>query len=345
MVALKAHDADRTLAAPPDGIRLFLVYGNDPGGITERARLVERIALQRGRGDAVLRFGSDEISADPGRIADEAFSASLFGGEPVISLRVIDGRHNVIGALQPLLDRPPESSWVIVEAGELAPTSPLRKAFEGSSRALAAPTFQVEGAGLASLIHAAAEEAGLVIEPAALEILVENLGGDRLASRGELEKLFLYVGDQGPVSVADVEAVVGDTAEFRSDAIIDAALLGDSEALEAELGRLRAEGGSAAALGAQVLRHMLQLAAMRASMVGGLSAAAAVERARPPIFSRRRGAIEAQLKRWSVENLADERRNMAEAVALTRRQPALESAAISAALHAVALRSRRLTRA
>jgi DNA polymerase-3 subunit delta len=345
MVALKAHDADRTLAAPPDGIRLFLVYGNDPGGITERARLVERVALQRGRGDAVLRFGSDEIAADPGRIADEAFSASLFGGEPVISLRVVDGRHNVIGALQPLLDRPPEGSWVIVEAGELAPASPLRKAFETSSRAVAVPTFQVEGAGLASLIHAAAEEAGLVIEPAALELLVESLGGDRLASRRELEKLFLYVGDQRVVGVADVQAVVGDTAEFRSDAIIDAALLGDSEALEAGLGRLRAEGGSAAALGAQVLRHMVQLAAMRASMLGGLSAAAAVERARPPIFSRRRSSIEAQLKRWSVDDLADERRNMAEAVALTRRQPALEGAAVSAALHAVALQSRRLTRA
>jgi DNA polymerase-3 subunit delta len=174
---------------------------------------------------------------------------------------------------------------------------------------------------------------------------VENLGGDRLASRRELEKLFLYVGNQAQVSVADVEAVVGDTAEFRSDAIIDAALLGESEALEAGLGRLHAEGGSVAALGAQVLRHMVQLAAMRASMLGGLSAAAAVERARPPIFSRRRGAVEAQLKRWPADALAEARRRMAEAVAVTRRQPALESAAISAALHAIALEARRLSRA
>jgi hypothetical protein len=40
---------------------------------------------------------------------------------------------------------------------------------EGGRSALV-PTFQVEGAGLASLIHAAAEEAGLVIEPATLEV-------------------------------------------------------------------------------------------------------------------------------------------------------------------------------
>ena len=344
MVALKAHDADRTLAAPPGAIRLFLIYGNDPGGITERARLVERVALQRGRGDAVLRFGSDEISADPGRIVDEAYSASLFGGEPVISLRVLDGRHNVIGAVQPLLVRPPEAAWLVIEAGELATSSPLRKAFEASPHAVAAPTFQGEGAGLASLVRAAAEEAGMTVEPAAMEILVEKLGGDRLACRGALEKLFLYVGAKGLVTAADVAAVIGDAAEFQTDAIIDAALLGDSEALETELDRLRAEGGSAAALGAQFLRHLMQLAGLRAAMHGGTSAAAAIERARPPVFQRRRSAVEAQLRRWSLEELADARRRLAEAVALTRTQPGLEVAAISVALHSLARRSQRLSR-
>src|SRR6266404_4186890 len=121
MAALKAHEVDRFLAQPPEGVRLFLLYGSDPGAITERARTLEQLALKRGRGETVLRVGSDELSAEPGRVADEANSASLFGGEPVISLRVLDGRHNVIGALQPLLDRPPSAAWVIVEAGELTP--------------------------------------------------------------------------------------------------------------------------------------------------------------------------------------------------------------------------------
>jgi hypothetical protein len=41
------RDAERYLASPPEGIRLFLIHGTDPGAITERARLVERVALQR----------------------------------------------------------------------------------------------------------------------------------------------------------------------------------------------------------------------------------------------------------------------------------------------------------
>ena len=217
LVALKAHEVERFLAKPPEGIRLFLVYGSDSGAITERARRLEQLALQRGRGDAVLRIGSDELSGEPGRVADEANSASLFGGEPVISLRVLDGRHNVVGALQPLFERPPEAAWVIVEAGELTPSNALRKAFEASKRTAALPTFQAEGKDLDALIRTAAEEHGVTIEPAALELLAENLGGDRLAIRGELEKLFLYAQDQRVVTLADVAAVVGDTTESHTD--------------------------------------------------------------------------------------------------------------------------------
>jgi DNA polymerase-3 subunit delta len=191
MVALNAHEAERFIAEPSDAIRLFLVYGSDSGAITERARALEKYALKRGRGEAVLRVGSDELSAEPGRVADEANSASLFGGEPVISLRVLDGRHNVIGALQPLLDRPLEAAWVIVEAAELSQSSPLRKAFEASRHAVTLPTYAIEGSDLSRFIRAAAEEAGVRIDVAALEMLSENLGGDRLAIRGELEKLFL----------------------------------------------------------------------------------------------------------------------------------------------------------
>ncbi|MDP7343796.1 MAG: acetamidase/formamidase family protein, partial [Alphaproteobacteria bacterium] len=45
-------------------------------------------------------------------------------------------------------------------------------------------------------------------EPAAMAYLVANLGGDRGLSRRELEKLALYVGQPGPVTLAQAEACV-----------------------------------------------------------------------------------------------------------------------------------------
>jgi DNA polymerase-3 subunit delta len=344
MVALKAHEADRFIAKPPGTIRLFLVYGSDSGAITERARTLEKYALERGRGEQVLRVGSDELSAEPGRVADEANSASLFGGEPVVSLRVLDGRHNVIGALQPLIDRPPEAAWVIVEAAELPPTSALRKAFEASRHAVALPTYALEGADLSRFIRAASEEAGVRIDSAALEMLSENLGGDRLAVRGELEKLFLYVGEQKSVTPADVQSIVGDTTAAETDVTIDAALLGDHEALETGLQRMRAEAGSPASLGAAALRHLLALQSLRAAIDAGENIESAMNYARPPVFSRRRKTIAAELSHWRSGDLVEARRRIDQAVYLTRLQPTIEDPAISQALHAIALTARRLKR-
>ena len=341
MVAIRA-DADRFLAAPPEDVRVFLIYGSDAGAVTERARLVERVALQRGGGDTVLRLGSDRLSDEPGLVADETRAGSLFGGEPVVSLRVLDGRHNVVAAVQDLLDRPPDAAWLIVEAGELQASNLLRKAFEKAPHAAAVQTFATEGVDLGTMVKSAAAEAGIVVDTAAHELLVHVLGGDRLASRGELEKLFLYVGDSGSVTVEDVEAVVGDTAEARTDQLIDAALLGDHEALETELERLRAEGGAAGSLGSQALRHLFTLSGLRTSIEAGSSTASALERARPPIFARRRNVVEAQLRRWTSGDLATARARVADAVELTRRQPALDEAAMSQVLHELALQARRL---
>jgi DNA polymerase-3 subunit delta len=342
MVALKAHEVERFLAKPREGVRLFLLYGSDAGAMTERARRIEQYALKRGRGETVLRVSSDELSGEPGRIVDEANSASLFGGEPVISLRVLDGRHNVFGAMQPLLEKPPAAGWVIIEAGELNPTSPLRKAFESSPAAVTLPTYPVDQRDLPKLIRAAAEEAGLAIEPAALELLVENFGGDRLAIRGEIEKLFLYVGERGVITQQDVEAIVGDTTGSAMDEIIDAALLGESEALESGLMRLRAEAGSFASLGAAALRHLLSLQSLREAIDSGQSASEAVGYARPPIFSRRRPTVETELKQWPSEGIASARHTIDQAIYRTRLYPVVEDATISGALHTIGLTARRL---
>jgi DNA polymerase-3 subunit delta len=334
MTAIKPAQAEKFVASPPDDIRLFLLYGGDAGGITERARRLERMALKRGDGDLVTRFGSDELSERPGCIADEAYSASLFGGEPVISLRVLDGRHNVIGALKPLLERPPDASWLIVEGGDLQKTSPLRKAFESSRRAAAIPTDPAKPEDIKSLIGVAANEAGVQIESDALALLSDILAGDRLAARGELEKLFAYVGEEKRATRADVVAIVGNVTEAAAGEVIDAALSGDSERLELNLNRMRAEGEKFAGLGAIAIRHLIALQSYRESSDrggGGFSGSR--------FFSE---TMDKQARRWSLAVLQEARRRMADAVFRTRKTSALEDAAISQALHEIALEGRRL---
>ena len=336
---------DVFVSSPPPGIRLFLIFGSDAGAVTERARRLEDVALKRGGGDQVLRLGSDELSADPGRVADEAYAASLFGGEPVISLRVLDGRHNVIGAVQPLLERPPEAAWLVIEAGELQATSPLRRAFEASVNAAAVATVEAGAADLAAMIQSMVEAAGVSVAPDALRALAELLGGDRLATRSEVDKLLSYVGDAGVIRLEDVEAIVGETAEIHGNLVIDAALLGNSEVLDASLTRVVADGGSPSALLGAAVRHLIQLQTMRQLLDHGADMGTALRNTRPPIFSARRSVVETTLRRWPYADLARARQRLDQGIALSRRFAALEQSLASDALQGVARRARQLDRA
>jgi DNA polymerase III subunit delta len=345
MVAVKAQNLNRFLSEKAAAIRLFVIYGPDQGAVSECAGDIEALAARRDpAGGTLKRFTSEELSAEPGLLADEAYAGSLFGGAPIIRLRVTDGRHNVAGALEPLIERPPEEAWVIVEAGELRPAAPLRKLFEQSRAAAAVPCYASDPEEIAALARQVLREAGLEAEPDALDLLAAILGADRLATRNELEKLALYVHGKDHVRVEDVEAVVGENVEVRNEEVVDAALLGDGEAVERALARLRAEGQSPQALASAGIRQLIQMQVLALERQGGRTAARVVERARPPIFFKRKDAVTKIISRWSRDDLAGARDGLGQAVLGARRQAALEEALVSAALQRIAALGRRLAR-
>ncbi len=343
MVAIKAANVPKFVADPPKNTRLVLIFGPDSGAVTEHARRLETIARSRdAAGGSVVRFGSDEIAGNPGRLSDEINAASLFDGEPVITLRITDGRHNVMAALAPLLDTPPKAGWLIVEAGDLKPTSAVRKAFSATANAAALPCYESDSRDLAAMAHAMFADAGCVIEPDAVDLLVATIGSDRLISRSEIEKLILYVGEGGRAGTDDVLAVVGENLDVRADRITDDAFLGRGDALEAGLNRLRAEGQSPVALASQALRQIITLQRMSIGVAAGKSADLVFKQVRPPIFSNRQEAVKTVLARWSEARIARARQIMADAILATRRQPQLDDALVSQALQRIAAMGRRL---
>ncbi len=128
MVQIKPADVDRFLAKPDPRRRVVLIHGSDEGAVSERAETFARAVV----GDdpmARLRLEADALAGDPGRLVDEANAVPLFGGERVITLR-LSGNRSIEPAIKALLAAPPMDSWVVVTAGELRKSSPLRRLCE-----------------------------------------------------------------------------------------------------------------------------------------------------------------------------------------------------------------------
>src|SRR5439155_6634388 len=133
----------------------------------------------------------------PARLADEAAQMTLMAGRRVI--RVRDAGDTLAVLLSRFLadsgGQGDGDSLVVAEAGDLPARSALRRAFDDSPVAAAIGCYPDTARDLAAVIRDTCAAHRVGISRDALDFLVEHLGGDRLLTRAELEKLTLYAGD------------------------------------------------------------------------------------------------------------------------------------------------------
>lgn len=292
------------LAKPEAGIRAALIYGADAGLVRERAeRLAAAIVPDLRDAFRVTDLTAAALAADPALLHDEAAALSLGGGRRVVRVREAG---DAVGGLfeRFLADLPPGDSLVVVEAGELAARSSLRRAFEGAAAAVAIACYADGRRELEELVRAVLGAHRVSVNGEAMTYLVGHLGGDRGLSRNELEKLALYVGDGGKVGLDEAQASVGDSAALEIDDVVNAAAEGEAAALERALSRAFLEGEAPVTLLRALMRHFQRLHLVATRVAGGVSEEEAMRGLRPPLFFKLQDRFKRQLRLWSPRRAA-----------------------------------------
>lgn len=341
MVAVKAGDAESVLSRLDPLRPVLLLFGPDAGLVRERASAFVARA-RKGSDDpfGLVQLDGDEIAADPGRLMDEAGSIALFGGRRVVWVRA--GAKNIVPAVEALLAAPPAESVIVIEAGDLKKGAPLRAACEGSPRALAVACYADGERDLARLVDAMMNEAGLSIDRDAREELVPLLGGDRLASRGEIAKLILYASGERRVTSAHVHAIVGDASSLALDEIADNALAAAPAEALAAYAKALGEGMRPDVVLGAVGRALLSLHLLRLNVEAGTSVERVIEGARPAVHFRRKPLIEKALRSWTCARLTAALLILDDALLAARRNSALGPAIGERALIQLAIAARRV---
>lgn len=304
MVALKGRDIDAYLKSPDAARPVVLLYGPDWGLVKERATALEAHIL-KDNDDPFARvvLTSDDIASDSKRLADESNTISMFGGKRCITVNV-SGTRTITSALDPVLSTPPDDAFIIFCAGDLKPSSPLRKRIESSKSAVSVACFMDQAQGLNQLIDEEAKLAGITVQPEARALLLQTLGGDRLATRNELKKLMLYSNGFESVTVDHVYEICADVSgSDQASDIIDKAFLGDRDAQDYAYNRFLGQGLQSPVLLSALQRHIFLLLEMHAAAATGNGLDQAIDRARPPIFFKRKPLIRKQCDRWPEKRL------------------------------------------
>ena len=286
------------LAKPDTAARAVLLYGPDLGQVQEFAGVLTKAVT----GDPKDPFRVVELSLkplkdDPACLADEAAAISMSGGRRV--LRMADAADGQTSLLADFLAHPVGDAVLVITAGELPKRSTLRTLFENADNAAALACYGDEGRDLDAVIRETLSGVGVTLDREAADYLPRVLGGDRLTTRRELEKLALYMGHQGVVSLEDVRACVGDSAAMDIDELAFSTADGNLPAAQRALDRLLSEGTAPVGLIRGLSRHFQRLHLAAGAVALGETVDTALRRLKPPVFYKNADRFRAQLRAWS----------------------------------------------
>ena len=290
------------LQRPDPEIRAVLLYGPDEGLVRERAETVARSVCPDLKDPfRIADLTAAGLAADPARLADETAQLSLTGGRRVVRVRGVGDALAKLFA--DFLESTPGEALVAVEAGELPSRSALRRAFEAARLAVAIGCYPDSPRDLAAVIRETLAAHRVTPSRDAGQFLIEHLGGDRLLTRSELEKLALYVGEGARVEIEDARLSISDTAAIELDDAVLAAAEGDAAQVERVLGRVLQQGESPVSIIRALLRHLHRLHALTAPLAAGASVDEVLRAARPPIFFKQEDSFRRQLGLWTEARL------------------------------------------
>ena len=281
---ISATKADGFIKTPPKEVRCFLLYGPDQGLVNERAKSLAHTILEDLNDPFnMVILQNNDLKADPARLSDEAGAISFTRSQRCI--RIQDATDALSSIFKDYFANPIGDALIILEAGELAAKSSLRKLFEESkSLGAALACYGDEGRNLSEVIHETLQKHGLSADRDAMGYLLNHLGSDRQVSRGELEKLALYMGDIKQVTLEDCIASVGDSGAFSLDNVTLTCASGDHIQLEVALNRCFEEGNQPIMIIRMLQRHFHKLHYIKGFMQKGLNSEDALKKLRPPLI-------------------------------------------------------------
>ncbi|PWE52721.1 DNA polymerase III subunit delta [Metarhizobium album] len=343
MAEVKSHEFDQFLRNSARLYRIFIIYGPDRGLVSERAGLIAAgTKVPADDPFAFVKLDVTDLHGNAGRLLDEAYAIGLFGGQRLIWLRGVSNEKPVIEAVQALIDKPPEDCTLILEAGDLKKGVGLRKLADGARSIASIPCYSDDGRALNALVDSELSSESLKITPSARHLLLEFLGGDRIASRNEIQKLALYCRGLDTVDEQHVFDIIGDASAISADDAVDAVLKGDKEGFLHETRKIATSKMSIFLVLQSCLRQLQLLDVMRAEMdEKNTQPAQIMQTLGRHLYFRRKPVIEALLKNWSAATIAREMNRVQSAILQTRQRQSLEESIALQTLLAVVLQAGR----
>ena len=274
---------------------VYVLSGDEPLQMGELADEIRSAAKDSGYSNREIMEAGARF--DWNSLAQEADSLSLFAEKKIIDLRIPGGKPGREGgaALAEYCQDIPPETLLLVTLPKLDRGQQNSKWFKALDQAgVTLQVWPVDAGRLSAWVRQRMQAAGLKPAPEVAEMLAEQVEGNLLAAKQEIEKLLLLYGP-GPVSVEQLRGMIADSARFDVFSLVDAALSGNSKRCVRILAGLEAEGTPPPVVLWALSREIRNMNLMAGAMKQGASADQAISKA--GVWNNRKGLVKQGLQR------------------------------------------------
>jgi DNA polymerase-3 subunit delta len=277
---------------------VYLLSGDEPLQLGEAADSVRSAAKRAGYSSRRIMEAGARF--DWNQLTQEANSMSLFAEQKIIDLRIPSGKPGRDGSasLSAYCERIPDDTLLLLTLPKLDKSQLNSKWFKALDKVgFTIQIWPVERQRLPAWINQRMRAAELIPAPGVADMLADQVEGNLLAARQEIEKLALLYGT-GKITMEQLRDAISDSARFDVFGLVDSALAGNSSRCTRMLSGLRAEGMAAAVILWALAREIRALARISRSVSNGTRPEHAMAQAK--VWSSRQPLVRKGLQRLPV---------------------------------------------
>jgi DNA polymerase-3 subunit delta len=238
----------------------YLIAGTDEGKIDAALSRLRARAEREGGPGALETFGGGDGPPDPEALVGAIPSMSLMAERRYLLADGVErwSAKQAAGVVAALSGLPPDLTVALI-AREAPPRVKAPKGLADAVKEAGGEVLRYDAPkarDLPARLVAEAEGRGFSLEPAAARMLVERMGESTMRLATEIERLSVWAGPGGEVTVDDLEAMVVDTSEEATWALSDAIVVRDPAAAAKASERLSAQGEAITPIVYQAARRL-----------------------------------------------------------------------------------------
>ncbi|MBL0848740.1 MAG: DNA polymerase III subunit delta [Candidatus Liberibacter ctenarytainae] len=207
---------------------IFIFYGSDNGLISE---LIDQFEKKNGISHkdpfSFVVLNSFELQKNPETLWNEIDSIGLFDQKKLILINNVSTEKIVLNCLEEIALNNINNHIIVIRSPGIKKDSLLLKLGKKFTSILSISCYPDNKINLMNLIKEELSSKRQQVSADAEQILIENLGGDRISSRNELQKLSSYCLEDLLITAEHVKGIISDTHNLYIEEIIDSVTCGD----------------------------------------------------------------------------------------------------------------------